>query len=117
MFKKLIEDPSYVVFDWFLHSQYYPEYVQCDMIDIPGIDYYLRDFAFPIAKGSQYFELLMYQMKILKERGIFAHLDEMYKARPQTCPGLSGEPLGFGQTFSAFILLLIGISTGLLVMM
>ncbi len=41
-------------------------------------------------------------------------IKERYRTEPQKCPEYSGKPLGFGQTFTAFGVLLCGLAAGAL---
>ena len=44
----------------------------------------------------------------MKERGTTKQILEKYAADKQVCPDYSGEPIGFGQCFTAFLLLIAG---------
>ena len=50
----------------------------------------------------------------MKERGTIGKILKKYEAEDQVCPDYSGKPLGFGQCFTAFIALLIGMGIGLI---
>ena len=55
-----------------------------------------------------------YQMNKMKERGTTKQILDKYEAEKQVCPDYSGKPLGFGQCFTAFIMLIGGVFLGLM---
>ena len=117
MFNKIIEDPSFVVMEQFDTTKFYPQYYHCNISEVPGTAYFYRDIAYPITKGSQFFELFMYHLIRIKENGILNQKEEFYKPPPRTCPSLSGQALGFSQTFTAFVFLFFGFLGGFLILM
>ena len=50
----------------------------------------------------------------MHENGIIERLYEKYEKQPQTCPDLTGQPLGFTSCITAFLVLIFGIVTGLI---
>ena len=114
--RRIVSDPTFVSFDSVDFVHFTTAYLNCDIIEITTVDYLLLKVAYPITKGSQFKELFMYQLQRLKESGILAKLDKKYRAPPQICPSLSGRPLGFGQTFTAFIVMSFGIVGGLFIL-
>ena len=49
----------------------------------------------------------------MKERGATKQVLEKYAAEKQVCPDYSGKPVGFGQSFTAFLCLMGGMFFGL----
>ncbi len=43
-------------------------------------------------------------------------IKDRYRNDPQVCPDYSGKPLGFSQTFTAFLVLLGGLTVGSLLL-
>ncbi len=52
----------------------------------------------------------------MEETGSLAAIFDSYASLSQVCPNKSGEALGFNSCFSAFLVLVVGISVGLVLM-
>ena len=103
----IIANPNYAVFDNFIAQQYLSSYRNCHTVDIRK-QYWPRQFAFTIQKDSQYFDSFNHHLSLMKERGTLDQIVAKYEINGQNCPEYSGKPLGFGQSITAFIALLIG---------
>jgi hypothetical protein len=77
------------------------------------VAYFPVSFAYTIQKQSPYFDAFWFHMTRLKENGAFKQIMDSYETQPQVCPDYSGQPLAFGQCFTAFIFLICGIVLGL----
>ena len=69
-------------------------------------------FGFP--KNSPYMEVFNYHIQRLRETGTMARI--FPKNPPQICPDFSGEPLGFENIGSGFLVLVCGMGCSLLIL-
>ena len=49
----------------------------------------------------------------MREKGSLKEILEKYEPPPQICPDASGLPLGFESCFTAFLVLIMGLLTGI----
>ena len=70
-------------------------------------------FGFP--KNSPYMEVFNYHIQKLRETGTMARI--FPKNPPQICPDFSGEPLGFENIGSGFLVLVCGMGCSLLILL
>ena len=91
-------------------------FLNCDIIDIP-VPYNPVQLAYAIKKQSPYFDLFWYHMMKLQENGDFDITLQHYETQNQICPDYSGEPIKFGQCFTAFLVLIGGLICGFVLLM
>jgi hypothetical protein len=77
----------------FWHCRVEPEYVSCQLIDIPG-KYDFKPYSFGFQKNSPYLGLFDFYLNQLKEKGTMQQIIQEYVAKTPECPDYSGNPLG-----------------------
>ena len=82
-------------------------YVSCQIIDT-GPKYMPVQYAFGIAKGSPFFQLFYYRIQKLKETGVYHRYAQSYGGQFQICPDSSGMPISPNQSFTAFMVIILG---------
>ena len=111
----VLNNPSFALFENFNVLQYDSDYRQCHLVDIPQ-QYWPSQLSFITQKDSEYFDALNYHLSLMKEHGTLDQIIANYDVKSQVCPEYSGQPLGFGQCFTAFIALIIGNFLGLAIL-
>ncbi len=104
----MLNDKSFAMMDTYEERIYYDDYVSCQTINIPKM-YFPAQYAYIIAKGSVYYQAFRHQLQSIKETGTLDRIKDQYKTQPQNCPDITGQALGFNQTFTAFLLFLGGL--------
>ena len=88
-------------------------YLACDVVDT-GPNIRTMQLAWAIPKNSQFYEVFSYHIAKLKEIGAVQRYATSYKQSHKICPDYSGKPLPVGQCFTAFIVLVFGICSGII---
>ena len=87
-------------------------YLSCQIIDT-GARYMPVQYAYGIKKGSPFFQLFHYHITKLQEMGTFNRYARSYGGSFQICPDYSGMPISSKQCFTAFIIMISGVSAGM----
>ena len=82
-------------------------YDSCDFIALPSKSDFSYE-AFGLQKNSPYLEFINYFILKLMENGAVEKILLKYKTPSQVCPDYNGEPIGYINCGSAFIILAIG---------
>jgi hypothetical protein len=85
-------------------------YNDCKIVAVPG-KYKTNYLTFATQKDSQYLEMFNHHLTKLFERGFFDIITP--KLPLQKCSSPGGVPVRFNQSVGAFLLLGVGLSTGL----
>ena len=107
---------AYALFDNYYVTKVDNAFLNCDIINIP-VPYNPVLLAYAIKKQSPYFNVFWYHMMKLQENGDFDITVQRYETQNQICPDYSGEPIKFGQCFTAFLVLMGGLICGFVLLM
>ena len=91
-------------------------YINCEIMASPE-EMEHRPYAFGFQKNSPFHGIFSYYIDIMRERGTLEQIKKKYLASKQVCPDTSGQPLGFAKCYTAFIALVIGTCSGLIIML
>ena len=84
-------------------------YLSCQIIDT-RTKYMPVQYAYGIAKGSPFFQLFDHHIQKLKETGVFHRYAQSYGGQFQICPDISGMPISTNQSFTAFMVIFMGMA-------
>ena len=90
------------------------EYLDCEIIALPK-KYSNIPMSFGFPKYSPYLEIFNYHIQRLRETGTMSRI--FPKNPPQICADFSGEPLGFENIGSGFLVLVCGMGSSLLILL
>ncbi len=83
------------------------------MLTIPGTKILQSKATYAFQKDSQYEPIFSYYLKELRESGSLKKVFNVVAGSPQ-CPDQSGSPIGFDSCLTAFLALLLGLLSGLI---
>ncbi len=122
-----VENSGYAFYNVYSSGRYSKMWQNCSVIDIPA-KYNFKSIAYAFPKYSpfigKYVQILSlmtlsnmlfsgpfnYVLEQMRERGSMEKIKGNYATQAQVCPDTSGQALGFDSCFSAFLLLLTGLS-------
>ena len=110
-----LENPTIALYDNYFAVTAYPEYVSCKIIAIPA-KYDFKPYAYGFQKDSPYLPLFNHYLKEMREKGSLKQILDKFAPPPQFCPDLTGQPLGFDSCFTAFLILIGGLTIGLILL-
>ena len=79
--------------------------MDCEVIVIPA-KYDFKPYAYGFQKDSPYLGLFNHYLKEMREKGALKKILNKWESGGQVCPDMSGKPLGFASSFTAFLVLL-----------
>ena len=63
-----------------------PEYINCQIVVIPGGKYDFKPYAIGYQKDSPYAEIFDFHIDMLRQTGILQGIVSQYRGAPQQCP-------------------------------
>ena len=88
-------------------------YAECKILALPA-KYDVKPYAYGFQKDSPFLPVFNYYLKEMREKGSMKQILDKYEPQPQVCPDYSGQPLGFGACFTAFLVLVFGAGLALI---
>merc|ERR1719445_1176647 len=110
-----LADSNIALYDNFFAASAFPEYTDCKLIAIPA-KYDFKPYAYGFQKDSPFLGVFNHYLKELREKGSLKQILKKYDSGGQVCPDMSGQPLGFESCFTAFLVLIAGLTIGLAIM-
>ena len=65
---------------------------------------------------SPYLKIFNYYINQLRETGALERIHKAYEPAPQVCPNLTGKALGFKNCFGAFLVMIVGVGSAILLL-
>ena len=110
-----LNNPTIALYDNFFSASSFPEYRDCKLIAIPA-KYDFKPYAYGLQKDSPFLAIFNHYLRELREKGALKQILKKYESGAQSCPDMSGLPLGFDSCFTAFLALFGGLVLGLITM-
>ena len=92
-----------------------PHYKKCEVITLPK-KYNSKSIAFILQKDSPYLSLFNYYIDQLRENGALERIFKKWEPLPPTCEDKTGEPLGFKNCLTSFLVMIIGGGLGIIIL-
>ena len=89
------------------------EYRDCLIVVTEG-KYFTRPYGWPFPKFSPFLDIFNFYISEYIEKGTWNAISNKYAPQPQICPDMSGKPIEFATTFTAFLILIGGAILALL---
>ena len=90
-------------------------YKKCQILALPE-KYQLQPFGFAFQKDSPYLDIFNFYINNLRETGALIRIFKDVEPAPQNCPKMEGTALGFNNCFGAFLVVIVGAGTGVLLL-
>ena len=90
-------------------------YKKCQILALPE-KYQLQPFGFAFQKDSPYLDIFNFYINNLRESGALTRIFKDVEPAPQDCPKMEGTSLGFNNCFGAFLVMIVGVGTGILLL-
>ena len=110
--QRILRDPFSVGYHE-MALKYDEAYISCQIVDI-ATKYMPVQYGYGIRKGSPFYQMFYYYIRTLKETGVFHKHSMFYEGQPQQCPDFSRMPISSKSTFTAFLVVLIGMGISII---
>ena len=90
-------------------------YKKCQILALPE-KYQFQPFGFAFQKDSPYLDIFNFYINNLRESGALIRIFKDVEPAPQNCPKMEGTALGFNNCFGAFLVMIVGVGTGILLL-
>ena len=107
-----LENPTIALYRDFISMTSFQSYTNCEVLATPE-KYRFTPCGFAMQKNSPYLDLFNYYLIEMRDKGMSNKILSKYEPRAQACPDSSGLPIGFNNCFTAFLFLIGGMITGL----
>ena len=92
-----------------------PQYKKCEIIALPK-KFNLKTLAWTLPKDSPYLPLFNYYIDQLKENGALERIFKKWEPLPPTCEDQTGQPLGFSNCLTCFLVMVVGAGLGIIIL-
>ena len=98
-----------------IFSRSSPQYKKCEIITLPK-KYNLKSYGFTLPKDSPYLPLFNYYIDQLRENGALERIFKKWEPLPPTCEDKTGQPLGFRNCLTCFLVMVAGAGLGIIIL-
>ena len=91
------------------------EYKKCEITAVPQ-KYEFKPYAFAFQADSPYLRFFNYHLNKLRDIGGLQKMHTAMEQAPQECPDFTGKPLGLKNCIAAFLVMMVGIGSAIILL-